>query len=148
MAKTKDENGDGGKTENVAPDTNLLIAQALAALAANQPKRVITEDSPEYQDRLRAEGIFDAFPKPVYQNGRECEPRGLSEETRTRAASLKPGTYTVGRTTVTVDVTSDGGRHIKYRSKSVEERMSYASSWSDFSDLIDKLWAQMALVAA
>src|SRR5688572_32838722 len=138
MAKTKDENGDGGKTENVDP--NVLIAQVLQQLAANQPKKVITEDSPEYQERLRAEGYFDSFPKPVYQNGREAEPKGLSEQTRERAANLMPGKYLGGQ--VTVEVASNGGVHIKYASKTVENRMG--QPWRDFPDLIDRIWAEMS----
>lgn len=137
MAKTKDENGDGGKTENVDP--NVLLAGILQQMIANQPKRVITEDSPEYQDRLRAEGHFDVFEKPVYQNGHEAAPKGLSAQTRERAVALQPGKYVGGK--VTVEATSDGGVHLKYKSKSVEDRMS--QPWKDFTDLIDRIWADM-----
>jgi hypothetical protein len=140
MPKDKDENGDGGKTENMAPDTNLLIAQALQQLVANQPKHVITEGSPEFQEFLRSQGFFDTFPKPVYQNGRECEPKGLSHVVRERASSLRPGTYLSGKVTVE-GLPNGGGVHIKYKSKTVEDRMS--QTWRTFPELIDKVWAEM-----
>jgi hypothetical protein len=143
MAKDKDENGDGGKTENA----NVLIAQVLQQLVANQPARIITQDSPEYAARLTAEGFYDYFSAPVYQNAKKAEPRGLSAEVRERAVKLTPGEYMVGKTKVSVERTHDGGIHLKYPSKSVEDRMAYASSWSDFSDLVNKLWAQMNLAS-
>jgi hypothetical protein len=139
MPKDKDENGDGGKTENVAPDSNALLANILQQLVTNQPAKVITEASPEYQERLRAEGYYDTFPKPVYQNGREAEAKGLSPETRTRAATLRPGTYLGGK--VTVEGTPNGGIHIKYRSVSVEHRMS--QTWKTFEELVDRIWSEM-----
>ena len=92
---------------------------------------------PAYQARLKDEGFFDTFPVPVFQNGRECEPRGLSEETRTRASSLKAGTYLGGKVTVE---RSDKLVHLKYKSQKIEDRMS--QSWRDFPDLIQQLWAE------
>lgn len=137
------------KTEIEKPDlqTEVLasMASAIKLLAENQPAKVIGADSPEYQDRLRAEGFFDVFPTPVYQNGRECEPRGLSQETRERASALKTGKYIGGF--VTVERT-DKLVHIKYKSQTIEDRMRYASKWRDFSDLIDKIWAEMHATAA
>lgn len=150
MAKTKDENGDGGKTENVDGGVNEVLgailkqnADLMAQLVANQPIKVITQDSPEFQNLLRDQGYFDTFPKPVYQNGYECEARGLSEDVRTRAANLTPGTYTIKGVTVVVEPSANGGVHLKYRSRSVEDRMKYAAAWSDFSDLVNTLWDQM-----
>ena len=155
MPKDKDENGDGGKTENVAPDPQaLLLAQVLAQnaelmksfagamtqLASNQPTKVITQDSPEYQELLKAQGFYDSFPKPVYQNGHECDARGLSIETRERAANLKAGKYLGGK--VTVEASHDGGVHLKYKSRTVEERMQ-APANIPFPEIIDKIWAEM-----
>lgn len=146
MAKDKDENGDGGKTENILAEAMLqnaaamkMLAETQAAVLANQPKRTITEDSPEYNDRLRAEGFFDYFPAKVYQNGRLCEARGLSEETRTRACALRPGKYLGGK--VAVEMTAAGEVHLKYKSASVEDRMS--QPWRDFTDLVDRIWSEM-----
>jgi hypothetical protein len=145
MAKVvKDENGDGGKTENVT-DSNALIAEALMLLAKNQPAKVISADSPEWQEHLRAEGFYDAFSKPVYQNGREASPRGLSEQTRERASNLRPGKYLAGM--VVIEEAQNGGVHIKYKSASTDDRMKYASKWRDFSDLVDQVWNEMHVTA-
>jgi hypothetical protein len=141
MAKDKDENGDGGKTENVLAEAMKMLAENQRMMIENAPKRVITQDSPEYNDRLRAEGYFDYFPKPVYQNGHEAEPKGLSEQTRERAAGLVPGKYLGGK--VTVEASPNGGVHIKYKSKTVEDRMS--QPWRDFTDLVDRVWAEMTV---
>ena len=156
MPRDKDENGDGGKTENVKPadPQAQLLAQVLAQnadlmqsfagamqqMAANQPTKVITPDSPEYQEMLKAQGFYDSFPRPVYQNGKEADARGLSVETRERAANLKPGKYLGGK--MTVDATNDGGIHLKYKSRTVEERMQ-APANIPFPELIDKIWAEM-----
>lgn len=151
MAKDKDENGDGGKTENVTGTvltellkqlvtSNQTLAATQAAVLANQPARVITEDSPEYAARNRAEGFYDYFPKRVYQNGREAEARGLSEQTRERAASLAPGKYLGGK--VMVEELPNGGVHIKYKSRTIEDRM--AQPFKDFPDLVDQVWAEMS----
>ena len=138
------------KTEKVdetpqTPDPMTIIAQAMQLIAENQPKKVITEGSPEYQEQLRKEGFFDTFPKPVVQNGRDCAPRGLSQETRDRASSLRPGVYLHGK--VSVEALHGGGVHLKYKSKSAEDRMATAGLWRDFPDLIDKIWAEMHVPA-
>jgi len=155
MPKDKDENGDGGKTENVKPDAqSLLLAQVLAQnaelmksfagamnqLVANQPMKVLSQDSPEYQERIRAEGFFDNFSKPVYQNGHECEARGLSVETRERAVNLKPGKYLGGK--ILVESLPGGGVHLKYKSRTVEDRMQ-APANIPFPEMIDRIWAEM-----
>lgn len=93
---------------------------------------------PAYQARLKTEGFFDTFPFPVFQNGRECEPRGLSDEVRTRASGLKAGTYLSGRVTVERNARCV---HIKYKSMTIEDRMR--QSWKDFSDLVNQVWSEM-----
>jgi hypothetical protein len=148
MAKDKDENGDGGKTENVLAEAMRMLAENQRIMLEQQPKRVIEEGSPEYRDRLVKEGFFDEFPKPVYQNGKKAVARGLPVETRERAANLTPGEYTVGKVKVTVERTPDDGIHLKYKSKTPDDRMAYASAWMDLPDLVNKLWAQMTLVSA
>jgi hypothetical protein len=139
MAKTKDENGDGGKTENVT-DVNLMLAQLMKQLVENQPAKVITESSPEFREMMEKQGLYDSFPKPVYQNGHECEPRGLSEETRTRAANLRPGRYLDGK--LVVEAATGGGVHLKYKSRTIEDRMSGPAT-IPFPEMIDKIWAEM-----
>jgi hypothetical protein len=139
MAKDKDENGDGGKTENVLAEAMKMLAENQRMMLENAPKRVITPDSPEYRELLVAAGHFDTFSVPVYQNGHEAEPRGLSAQTRERASTLVPGKYLGGK--VTVETTPNGGIHIKYKSKTVEDRMS--QPFGDFTDLVERVWAEM-----
>jgi hypothetical protein len=98
---------------------------------------------PAYQERLKAEGHFDTFPLPVFQNGREAEARGLSQETREWASGLRAGTFKVGPIEVIVERT-DRHVHLKYKAATTEDRMRYASAWMDFSDLIAKLHALQA----
>lgn len=125
-----------------AIDQNALMARmvsVLEKLGDNQKPYEPGFGDPAYQARLRAEGYFDVFPFPVFQNGRECEPRGLSEETRERASTLQTGGPYIGGL-VSVE-RLNRCVHIKYKSASVEDRMRYAGKWRDFSDLIDQLWA-------
>lgn len=133
------------KTETTAPDIDqaALLARmttVLEKLGDNTKPYEPGFGDPAYQARLKAEGYFDLFPHPVYQNGRECEPRGLSQQTRERASALQPGKYLGGMVTVE---RNDKAVHIKYKSMTVEDRMRYASKWRDFPDLIDKIWAEM-----
>jgi hypothetical protein len=94
--------------------------------------------SPAYEARLRAEGHYDTFPIPVFQNGREAEPKGLPAQTRERASALRSGTYWGGKLTV-----ENTGKavHLKYKSVSVEDRMR--QPWKSFADLIDGAFAEM-----
>lgn len=92
---------------------------------------------PAYQARLHAEGHFDTFPIPVFQNGRECEARGLSEETRARAAGLVTGTHVGGK--LHVEATGKVV-HLRYKSATVEDRMR--QPWRDFTEMVNLAWAE------
>jgi len=92
---------------------------------------------PAYQDRLRAEGHFDTFPKPVFQNGREAEPRGLSQEIREHAANLRGGKYWNGL--VTVEAT-EKSVHLLYKAVTIEDRMR--QPWKSFEELIEHIWTE------
>lgn len=122
-------------------------AEVLEQLAANAPKREVQFGDAEYQSRLRAEGYFDAFEAPVFQNGREVEPRGLKAETRERAPKLQPGKFLNGRVQVTVD--SRGQVHLLYKNATPEERMRFAMEIApDFDMLIDRIWREQQTVVA
>jgi hypothetical protein len=116
------------------------MAEVLAKVHANTPVKVLSFDSPEYQERLRAEGVFDTLAVPVYQNGREVEPRGLRPETRERVVQLQPGRYLKNAVEVVVD--AKGRRHLYYKSATPEDRMRFMSVAADFDDLIAKIWAE------
>lgn len=113
------------------------LAQGIASLA---PKPEMKEGDPAYTEYLKAQGLFDVFEKPVYQNGYEAEARGLSEEVRTRVCRLRPGQYLKRRVTVEVDGRSV---HLKYPTKREDDRMINMGLWSSFSDLVNKIWDEM-----
>lgn len=139
MPKDKDENGDGGKTENKLEQAVEMLAQTMALLAQNQPKKVIDESSPEYRERLIAEGFMDDFGgKVVIQNGHESQARGLSADVRHRAANLRSGSYLGGKVTVEAD---EKVVHIRYKSATVEQRM--AQTWKSFDELVNLIWSEM-----
>jgi hypothetical protein len=112
------------------------VAQGIAATA---PPPVLTEADPAYIARQHAEGWFDSFEKPVYQNGYEAQARGLSPLVRTRAAALQSGRYLNGR--VTVEATEKGVWLI-YPTKG-DALLRNQQYWRDFEDLITQLWTEM-----
>lgn len=130
----------------MAQGTNMqtvIDADALVkALASLTPKPEVTEGSPEYIARLKAEGFQDDFcGKTVYQNGYEAQARGLSEETRRRASALRPGKYLKGR--VTVDVQANGDVVRLLYPVSGDNMMKNQALWKDFPDLVNQIWAEM-----
>ena len=120
------------------------LAQAMAqAIAGIAPKPELKEGDPEYVARQQAEGWFDAFDVPVFQNAYEAEPRGLSEEVRKRASALKPGKYLKGRVTVEVN---NAGVFLKYPVRG-DNMLLNRDHWRDFPDLINKIWDEMHVAA-
>jgi hypothetical protein len=124
--------------------TTQLADAFAAAMRSVQPPREIKEGDPEYVARQQAEGWFDTFEVPVFQNAYEAQARGLSADTRYRASHLKPGKYLKGRVSVEV---SNSGVHLKYP-VSGDNLMKNMALWRDFPDLIDQIWAEMGPQAA
>ena len=124
-------------------DPNVLGAAIAAGIKlgiAEINKPEMREGDPEYTARLKAEGFFDEFEKPVVQNGYSAQARGLSEQTRMRASNLKSGKYLGGR----VSVEADGHRiYINYPTSKVDDRFKNMTLFTSFEDLIDKIWAEM-----
>ena len=120
-----------------------IIGAAIAqGIAATAPPKIIKEGDPEYTARLVAEGFYDMFDGvSVVQNGYEAQARGLSAQTRQRASHLAPGRYINGR--VRIEVAGNGNVYINYPTKSEDDRNKNRDNWSSFSDLIDKIWAEM-----
>ena len=117
------------------------MAAILARLQENQPRKEIGFGDPEYQQRLRDEGYFDDFERPVFQNGRQMEARGLTAETRSRLVRLVPGKYLGGKIEVVLD--SRNQRHLIYKSATPEDRMAFAITvGSDMNDIVTKMWAE------
>ncbi len=142
------------ETEIAPADLNPQMAALIQALSSSiagiTPQKEIVEGSPEYRARQEAEGWFDSFEKPLYQNAFEAEARGLSKEVRYRAARLKPGKYIktpqnpMGRVTVEVD---NQGVHLLYPVKG-DNLMLNQTFWKDLPDMINQIWAEMQLVSA
>jgi hypothetical protein len=130
------------ETTEIDPRDRLMerMATVLEKMGENTKPYEPGFGDPAYQERLRAEGYFDTFPIPVYQNGRECEAKGLSEETRARASALSPGKFLGGK--VVVETSEGKFVHLKYKSVTPEDRMRSASWWKDFPDLVNQIWAE------
>jgi hypothetical protein len=124
-------------------DTNDRIAAVLEQLAAQAPVQEIGFGHPKYQDRLKAEGFFDEFEKPVLQNGKRAEARGLKPETIARAPQLRVGTYLKGK--VEVQRNASGHVNLVYAHAKVEDRMRFQAIVRDFDDLIDQIWTEMSV---
>lgn len=140
MAKKEDE----GTAAAAAPafDMNAFtnaLAQAFAQAQAIYQPRELKEGDPEYVAMQKAEGWYDTFERPVYQNAYEAQARGLSEEVRHRASNLKTGVYLKGR--VRVDA-SEKQIVLRYPTKG-DAMMINQTHWRDFSDLINQIWEEM-----
>lgn len=129
------------QTTEQTPDPSDRIAAVLERLADQAPVEHIGYGHPKYQQRLRDEGFYTEFAKPVFQNGRPAAARGLKPETIERAVNLRAGTYIGGRVTVNVD--AKGRVYLNYKCASVEDRMRSQQFWTDFNDLVEKIWTEM-----
>lgn len=141
MAK-KDEDGTVAAPATV--DMNAfagVLAQAIAQAQSIYQPREIKEGDPEFVARQQAEGFFDRFERPVYQNGKESEPRGETAETRHRASNLKSGTYFLTGRKVIVEA-NDKGVWLHYPTKG-DAMMINQNHWRSFADLINQIWDQM-----
>jgi hypothetical protein len=115
------------------------LAEALAmALKSAQPKE-LKEGDPEYVARQTAEGWFDTFEKPVFQNAYAANPRMWSAESRARVVQLRPGKYLKGRVTVEVN---ERGVYLKYPVLG-DNMMKNQQYWRDIDDLVGQLWDEM-----
>jgi hypothetical protein len=131
------------ETEQPDGQTAVLerMTDILEQLQKNAPPNEPGFGHPEYQKRLREEGFFDEFAKPVYQNGKEAQARGLKPETIERAPKLRPGKYLGGLVEVAKD--HRDRIHLMYASVRERDRLIFAGKVRDFDDLIDKIWTEM-----
>ena len=129
--------------EQDTPDTNERIAAVLEQLAANTPVPEIGFGHPKFQQQLRDSGYYVEFAKPVYQNGREAQPRGLRPETVERAPQLKAGKYLGGKVEVVRD--PKDRVHLLYAHAKVEDRMRMEQllKGEGFDGLVDRIWQEM-----
>lgn len=121
-----------------AIDTDALATAIARGIATIAPAREIKEGDPEYVARQHAEGWFDTFAKPVYQNAYEAQARGIPADIREKVVALKSGTYLGGRVTVE---NTDSYVRLSYPVKG-DAMLINQSKWSSFEDLVLKLWAE------
>ncbi len=126
-------------------DTEKLIAAFTASIASLKPEKEIKEGDPEYVERLRAEGFYDNFAIPVYQNAYEAQARGLPKEVIERAAKLRSGNYikTTANPMGRVEVTNDGKTVVISYPVLGDALMQNTQHWRDFPELINKIWDEM-----
>lgn len=122
------------------------MTDILEQMQRNAPPNEPGFGHPEYQRRLREEGFFDEFPVPVFQNGKQAEPRGLKAETRARMADLKPGTYITGLVSVLRE--PNGTVHLQYRHSTMADQIKLSQHVRNFDDLIDQIWAEQTATPA
>lgn len=120
------------------------LAEAIEALRGSQPPRDVNFGDVDYQERLRAETAV--FPRPVYQNGFEANPSGLSVETLQRIGELVPGKYLGGF--VTIVETPQNGIDFRYRNMTADHRMIQQKKFDSFTELVEKCWAERHATAA
>lgn len=125
----------------VADETNDRIASVLEQLVANTPVQQIGYGHPQYQERLREEGVFAEFAAPVFQNGKQAQARGLKAETIEHATQLRPGKYLGGLVEVLRD--NRDRVHLVYPHAKVADRMRFQQKVRDFDDLIAQVWGEM-----
>jgi hypothetical protein len=114
------------------------LNETLAALRESQTPREVNFGDTDYQARLRAE--TKVLKRPAFQNGYEVNPSGLSDEVIERLANLKPGSYIGGVVKVAVEGESI---HLIYKNRTADQRMALNAKFSSFSDLVNKIWAEM-----
>jgi len=119
-------------------DSQRKLQETLDALKASQPPREVQFGDPDYQAKLRAER--KVLKRPAFQNGFEVNPSGLSDEVIDRLANLAPGAYLGGRVKVALE---NDAVHLIYKNREIEHRMANDRLFSSFSDLVNKIWAEM-----
>ena len=119
-------------------DSQRKLQETLEALKASQPPREVQFGDPDYQAKLRAER--KVLKRPAFQNGFEVNPSGLSDEVIDRLANLAPGAYLGGRVKVALE---NDAVHLIYKNREIEHRMANDRLFSSFSDLVNKIWAEM-----
>jgi hypothetical protein len=113
--------------------------ELMERLAANQPKKRKTQaDIVARRERKR-------FVHPIYQNGIEAQPYGLSDDTLKRCATLASGKYLNDVVEVVRTGKDENQRiHLFYDNTTVDKRMALKDSFASFSDMVLKITREMA----
>lgn len=132
---------------SVAQLIEILKAQGIstgqafaAAINENAPKKKVSYG--EYMRRPEQIASQKTLKRVTYQNGFVVNPSGLSDATIDKLAELETGKYMSG--VVDVLAKDNGGPiYLRYKNSSPDDRMTLASNFSSFSDLVQKLHAEM-----
>ena len=127
------------------PDAEERLATAFERLVDSQPLPQMGYADPRYQQRLKDEGYFDEFAKPLYQNGKESPATGLSKDIIAKVNALRDGKYIGGHVTVNHD--SRGHIYLSYKSATPDDRFRNRDLFANFDELINKITAEMAASA-
>lgn len=154
------------QTSAPALSTEALLAQALAQLTASNAKIAeLMERQTEFNEfskrntpkrKTTMREFMKKHPQkrlkhPVYQNGREVNPSGLSQKTIDLLDTLATGHYCDGL--VDVIRLQDGINgvnsriHIMYNNKTLEQRMVLYMRFPTLTKMIEQIAAEMALLA-
>ena len=136
----------GRQTDETANLAQILQQQneILEGLRRSQAPRDVNFGDSDYQAKLRAER--KEFPRPVYQNGFEANPSGLSDETLTQIGELKPGKYLGG--VVEILAGSRNAIDFRYKNATADQRMALMPVFGSFAELVAKCHAEMVRASA
>jgi hypothetical protein len=102
---------------------------------------------PAVRDAITPEYLADPrnreqkLKKPAFQNSRAVSPHGLSDAVIDKLAALKHGDYMGGFVQVREN---KGATYLFYPSRTLAERFEQQKYFTSFSDLVDKLYAEMS----
>lgn len=145
MAKPEESAVEVGTLAAVLLKQNEIIAaqtEMIGELRKSAPPRDVQYGDADYQAALKA--AQRTFKTKTYQNGAEitdCVGPEISDETIDRVSKLKKGIYLRG--IVEIDVTHDGRVMFHYRNKTPDQRMARSQDFANFTDLVNKIWAEM-----
>jgi hypothetical protein len=131
-----------------APTNESLLQQLaesqamIAKLLANQA-RVLPRRRKTLREFLK-ERPQKRLIRPVFQNGREVNPAGLSDETIKRLDTVATGIY--GNGMLNVIRLTDGLHsriHIMYSNKSIEQRMAFYMQFPSFTSIVNTVVSEM-----
>lgn len=166
MADTNRPAASAAATTPAAPTTEDMLAKALAALADSQTKIAnLMERQTEFNEfskrnapkkKTTMREFTNKHPQkrllhPVFQNGREVNPSGLSVATIEKLDTLASGHYADGLVDVVRIKDGAGGLHsrihILYNNKHEAQRMVFYMRFPTFTKLVDEIAAEMAVLA-
>jgi hypothetical protein len=119
------------------------LAAALGqAIRESQPRKRTT-----YKDAL-AQNPIPELPQPTFQNSKAVNPRGLSDDTLKKLATIPSGTYLNGLISVIRDVNRRTLDFYYDNYSSTDRRVNFMLAVTSFSDLVNKVHAEATAASA